>query len=227
MRRCSKRSLPGNKLKLFRLVRANTKREQAAIELVLDEFWSLEDGKWLNQRALKEIDKAAERAETNRKIALERETKRATVRATNRARTVAPTQIQSQIQIQKNKNSENISLMKEREDSQRDQTHREDPPPIMPLRVCPPSMRHAWCDGRVHVPLSLHYRFQRTAPEGFDLMEWYGITDKAWAAQDDRRHRLCVLAGALERDTRNHNTKRCSDSDVQRSGTADRESEQI
>ena len=53
--------------------------------------------------------------------------------------------------------------------------------PLIAPRVCPPGMKHAWCDGRMHVPLSLHQEFQRLSPNGFDLMEWYAVTDEAWA----------------------------------------------
>ena len=49
--------------------------------------------------------------------------------------------------------------------------------------TCPPSMKHAWCDGRVHVPLSLHQQFQRLSPEGFDLPAWYGETNLAWVGK--------------------------------------------
>ena len=55
------------------------------------------------------------------------------------------------------------------------------PPPLLAPRICPPSRKHAWCDGRMHVPLSLHHEFQRLSPDGFDLQTWYGETDLAWA----------------------------------------------
>ena len=53
--------------------------------------------------------------------------------------------------------------------------------PLTSSRLCSTKMQHAWCDGRMHVPLSLHHEFQRTAPDGFDLSRWYGDTDLAWA----------------------------------------------
>ena len=87
----TKRALPGNKLTLYRLVRATTKRERDAVDSVLAEFWSLEGGKWLNRRALREIEKASAQAETNRKIATERETNRATNRITKPVETVPRT----------------------------------------------------------------------------------------------------------------------------------------
>ena len=80
----TKRPLPGNKLALYRLVRANTKRERDATDSVLAQFWTLQDGNWLNRRALSEIDKATSQAETNQRIATERETNRSTNRDTNR-----------------------------------------------------------------------------------------------------------------------------------------------
>ena len=80
----TERPLPENKNTLYRLVRANTKREREAVDFVLSEFWSLEGGKWLNRRALTEIEKASAQAETNRRIAVERETNRSTNRSTKR-----------------------------------------------------------------------------------------------------------------------------------------------
>ena len=50
-------------------------------------------------------------------------------------------------------------------------------PPLIAPRICPPNMKHAWCDGRIHVPLSLHHEFQRLAPDGFNLQDWYGETE--------------------------------------------------
>ena len=54
------------------------------------------------------------------------------------------------------------------------------PPPLTCPRICPPSKKHAWCDGRMHVPLFVHEEFQRTAEAEFDLMRWYAETDLAW-----------------------------------------------
>ena len=53
--------------------------------------------------------------------------------------------------------------------------------PLISPRVCPPGMKHSWCDGRMHVPVSLHRKFQRVAPSGFDLEDWYAATDEAWS----------------------------------------------
>ena len=54
-------------------------------------------------------------------------------------------------------------------------------PPLIAPRLCSPRMKHAWCDGRMHVPLSLHHEFQRLAPDGLDLMDWYGETELRYA----------------------------------------------
>ena len=58
-----------------------------------------------------------------------------------------------------------------------------DRPPLTGPRVCPPSAKHAWCDGRMHVPGFIHQEFQRTARDDFDLYRWYADTDLAWAEQ--------------------------------------------
>ena len=50
-------------------------------------------------------------------------------------------------------------------------------------RVCPPSAKHAWCDGRMHVPRSLHFEFVRTGPVGYtatDAYQWYRDVDLEW-----------------------------------------------
>ena len=55
------------------------------------------------------------------------------------------------------------------------------PPPLIGPRVCPLSAKHAWCDGRCHVPRALHVEFQRLAPESFELEAWYAEVDLAFA----------------------------------------------
>ena len=57
------------------------------------------------------------------------------------------------------------------------------PPPLISRRLCPISKKHAWCDGRMHVPIFVHEEFQRTAAPEFDLLRWYAETDLAWADQ--------------------------------------------
>ena len=52
--------------------------------------------------------------------------------------------------------------------------------PLIGPRVCPQAAKHAWCDGRVHVPTFLHDEFARTAPRGFQLQTWYGGVDLEW-----------------------------------------------
>ena len=56
-------------------------------------------------------------------------------------------------------------------------------PPLTGPRVCPPSAKHAWCDGRMHVPGFIHHEFLRTAPHDFDIYLWYADTDLAWVDQ--------------------------------------------
>ena len=68
--------LPSGKGRVFRLLRANTEEEQRAVSTVLDQFWELTADGWINPRAAKEIEKARKQAETNRRIAEEREFKR-------------------------------------------------------------------------------------------------------------------------------------------------------
>ena len=70
------RSLPRDKEALYRLLRAITKDEQAAVEAVLAQFWTQTDDGWVNDRAAKEITRSSRLAETNRRIAVERESKR-------------------------------------------------------------------------------------------------------------------------------------------------------
>ena len=77
--------LPVDKKLLHRLLRATTREERKAVDSVLAQFWTLGDGNWLNKRALSEIDKASAQAETNRRIAADREANRSTNRDTNRS----------------------------------------------------------------------------------------------------------------------------------------------
>ena len=86
----TERPLPRDKEALYRLLRAITKEERAAVESVLGQFWTETDDGWVNGRANEEITKAGTQAETNRRIAAEREAKRreheqSTKRSTNRA----------------------------------------------------------------------------------------------------------------------------------------------
>ena len=55
------------------------------------------------------------------------------------------------------------------------------PPTLTAPRICPPNKKHAWCDGRMHVPLFVHEEFQRIKQPEFDLLRWYAETDRAWA----------------------------------------------
>jgi len=61
---------------LYRLMRAQTKAERKAIDVVASRFWLVKDGALVNTRAVVEIDKASAQADTNRAIARAREAKR-------------------------------------------------------------------------------------------------------------------------------------------------------
>ena len=73
--------LPDDSARLYRMLGAMDRAEQAAVETILAEFWRQTPDGWVNKRATKEIERANERAETNARIAQERETKRATNRS--------------------------------------------------------------------------------------------------------------------------------------------------
>jgi uncharacterized protein YdaU (DUF1376 family) len=66
---------------------ASSKEEIEAVEFVLNRFFELEDGVYVQKRIQDEVDNYHKNAETNKRIAIERETKRREKR-TNRARTV-------------------------------------------------------------------------------------------------------------------------------------------
>ena len=59
-----------------RLVGARTREEKNAVQTVLEEFFILESDGWHNKRCDAELEKANAQADTNRKIAEDRETKR-------------------------------------------------------------------------------------------------------------------------------------------------------
>ena len=69
--------LPEDDGRLFRLLRATTKDEREAVRFVADQFWRTTPEGLVNNRAMSEVNNAKERASTNRKIAQEREAKRA------------------------------------------------------------------------------------------------------------------------------------------------------
>lgn len=83
--------IPGDLKVACRLVAARTKEEKEAVETVLEEFFTLdeEENVWRNKRADEELAKAAMQAETNRRIAEEREARKrarmAHEQSTNRA----------------------------------------------------------------------------------------------------------------------------------------------
>lgn len=69
-----------------RLVGARTEEEKEAVEIVLNEFFELQEDGWHNKRCDKEIAACNEQAKTNQRIALEREARK---RATKEAQNVA------------------------------------------------------------------------------------------------------------------------------------------
>ena len=68
--------LPKERRDLYRLLRADSLLERRAIDSVLERFWVATDLGWINARAEKEIAKADEISETNRRTAVEREARR-------------------------------------------------------------------------------------------------------------------------------------------------------
>jgi uncharacterized protein YdaU (DUF1376 family) len=70
------RPLPADVKAVQRLVGARSREEREAVGSVLEEFFHLRDDGWHNKRCDAEIAKAAAQADTNRRIAEEREAKR-------------------------------------------------------------------------------------------------------------------------------------------------------
>lgn len=70
------RPLPIEIGKVVRLARAQTPAQRAAVEIVLNEFFTKESDGWHNKRCDVEINQANTQAEINRRIAADRETAR-------------------------------------------------------------------------------------------------------------------------------------------------------
>lgn len=66
---------------------ASTKEETEAVEFVLKKFFTLEDGRYVQNRIQEELEKFHSNSETNKRIAIDRETKRRES-STNRAQSV-------------------------------------------------------------------------------------------------------------------------------------------
>lgn len=79
----NEKPLPAVADKLYRIGRAVTHAERANVDSVLAELFTLTEAGYIHKRAGEEMAKANAQAETNRRIAEEREAKK---RATNRAR---------------------------------------------------------------------------------------------------------------------------------------------
>ena len=82
---------------LHRMLRATEKAEREAIDSVVEQFWVETDDGLVNERADVEIMKASTQADTNRRIAVEREEKRRAAReqherSTNRVTNAQPSQ---------------------------------------------------------------------------------------------------------------------------------------
>ena len=86
----TERSLPGDKTALYRIAKAFTSAERKAVDRVAEQFFPVNgDGTRHNKRADEELTSYRTQAETNRRIAVEREARRrqhetSTNRVTNR-----------------------------------------------------------------------------------------------------------------------------------------------
>ncbi len=72
----TERPIPADIKQAARLVRAISKSDREAVEIVLNEFFKLETDGWHNKRCDEEITAYLKQAETNRAIAVAREAKR-------------------------------------------------------------------------------------------------------------------------------------------------------
>ena len=71
---------------------ASSREEIEAVEFVLRKFFTLEDGRYVQNRIQEELEEYRAKAETNKRIAIDRETKRKE-KGTKRARTVDDAQL--------------------------------------------------------------------------------------------------------------------------------------
>lgn len=71
----TEKPLPKGK-ELYRMLRCETKAEREAVDSVAKLYWVETPDGWTNNRAAKEIEKAGDQADTNRRIAQEREERR-------------------------------------------------------------------------------------------------------------------------------------------------------
>lgn len=72
----NEKPIPRNLEAVYRIGRAVTKAERDNVDMVLEDFFTLTDAGYIQKRASAEIAKANAQAETNRRIAEEREAKR-------------------------------------------------------------------------------------------------------------------------------------------------------
>lgn len=76
----NEKPIPSDVKAAQRLVGARTKEEREAVETVLNEFFTLQEDGWHNKRCDSEIAQANAQAETNRRIAEEREARKRALR---------------------------------------------------------------------------------------------------------------------------------------------------
>jgi len=72
----AEKALPIEVAKILRLIGARSKEEKECVTVILDEFFELEEDGWHNKRCDEELGKYGAQAETNRRIAAEREARK-------------------------------------------------------------------------------------------------------------------------------------------------------
>lgn len=72
----SEKPLPVDEGRIFRLVGARSREEREAVQVILSEFFQLQQDGWHNKRCDEELGKYGAQAETNRRIAAEREARK-------------------------------------------------------------------------------------------------------------------------------------------------------
>jgi uncharacterized protein YdaU (DUF1376 family) len=84
--------LPADIRAVQRLIGARSKEEREAVEVVLNEFFELQDDGWHNKRCDEELSRANAQAETNKRIAEEREARKKAAREAHEHSTNRDTQ---------------------------------------------------------------------------------------------------------------------------------------
>ena len=170
--------LPRDAKRLFRLLRIVTQLERRAVLKVLAEFWEETPQGYVNKRAAEELLRAQTQGDINRSIANRRENRREPLHEPSNEPSHEPsTNPDTRYQIPDTRDRTARGSVTPKSKPARPAL----PPPLTTARLCPPRKKHAWCDGRMHVPGFVHEEFQRTAPADFDLMGWYATVDLAWS----------------------------------------------